>query len=98
MKKTGDVIMEALNYMREHGWCKNILEDDQGRVCALGALNKVMTDREIYPEFGALSTCLPEDFEPDIITRFVDYNNSRQDFSEIEEWFEKAAANEGYSV
>ncbi len=33
-----DVLVKSLNYLKRHGWTQGLLEDEDGRVCALGAL------------------------------------------------------------
>jgi hypothetical protein len=33
---------KALQYLDQHGWCQFSFEDGQGRVCAMGAIRKVM--------------------------------------------------------
>ena len=33
------VLLEAAQYIREHGWCQGTISTDDGRVCAIGALS-----------------------------------------------------------
>ena len=32
------VLLDAAQYIREHGWCQNSVRTDDGRVCAIGAI------------------------------------------------------------
>lgn len=36
-----DVLREAANVVRREGWCRGAFSDEDGRVCALGALREV---------------------------------------------------------
>ncbi len=40
--KTSEILTQAAGFVAQ-GHCKDILEDPEGRVCALGALNKAVT-------------------------------------------------------
>lgn len=40
-RKVAKVLFAAKKYIEEHGWVRNVFEDDNGRVCALGAIHKV---------------------------------------------------------
>ena len=40
------VLLDAADYMEKHGFCKNTLEDDHGRVCVLGAINAVVGSKQ----------------------------------------------------
>ncbi len=107
---TGEIVNQALTVMRERGWCRGMLEDPDGRVCAAGALSAALGyhpisafryDEGFMDAVAALERHLPEDFVPqfvDVGLPMVEYNNSRWDFSEIEEWFEKTAADEGFAI
>lgn len=43
MSKTGDVLTAAIDLFKTRGWCQYDLEDPQGRLCAVGAVNSVMS-------------------------------------------------------
>jgi len=32
------ILSDAADYMDEHGWCQHVSQDEQGRVCLLGAV------------------------------------------------------------
>lgn len=34
-------LRQAATYIKNHGWCQRLAEDDNGRVCLVGALSKV---------------------------------------------------------
>ena len=41
MRKTdADIMAESREYIREHGWIKEAMEDEHGRVCGYGAVAK----------------------------------------------------------
>ncbi len=40
-------LLDAAQYIRDHGWCQKALMDDEGRVCLLGALGKIPGDQAI---------------------------------------------------
>ena len=39
LDKAGKVLLEAAEYMEEHGWCREEFFDDTGAVCLLGAIS-----------------------------------------------------------
>lgn len=126
MSRTTEILSGALDALRSRGWCKYQQQNEQGHMCATGAICLVeegdanrcpwnwMEDATADTDWGrsilALNRCIPQDFlsefvepKPEYATdsswtqkieRVVCYNNSRTDFTEIEQWFEKAAADE----
>lgn len=62
IKNAADVLREAAEYIGEHGWVQDDLEDDYGKVCAIGAINRVThshgygagADYAAADDFGAL--------------------------------------------
>ena len=44
--KPSEEIRVALDYMREYGWIKHCVEDEQGRVCLLGAFEHVENSQQ----------------------------------------------------
>lgn len=109
---TGDILAAGLAELREHGWTQGTLLDSKGQMCARGALFKAVTgnaygcyrsvdDRaKIDKAEKALEENIPQSFTPPHgwdAPNLVAYNNTRTSFTEIEEWFEKAIANEGVS-
>jgi hypothetical protein len=40
----------AVSVIEEKGWCRHRLQDDEGRVCALGALHTAVTGHYWWPE------------------------------------------------
>jgi hypothetical protein len=34
-------LLDAAQYIREHGWCQRTIRDEEGRVCLIGALQSV---------------------------------------------------------
>lgn len=110
MRTTGDILMAAVDQFDQHGWCTDTLKNDDGAMCAAGALSQVLMGKMTWdcwstPEFRAAAVALaahiPDDF-PNIrdnaVARVVDYNNSRTDYSEIREWFIKSAMDEGVTL
>ncbi len=56
----GQSLLDAADYMQEHGWCTQQFEAPDGRVCLLGALQKFAPTstwepayRRLYDYFGA---------------------------------------------
>jgi hypothetical protein len=42
-------LLEAAKYIEEHGWTQRIDKDEQGRVCALGAIAEITpNDSDVY--------------------------------------------------
>lgn len=83
---------EMLDYIREHGWCKHLLENDNGQVCLFGA------GRNTYAPSGysiLLSEIITTQF-PDRVDKessvpaFNDHPDTTQ--ADIELVLEKAAA------
>jgi hypothetical protein len=52
LDETGKVLMRAAEIVRERGWCQLDYEDDQGRVCAAGALYAASGDEWPYVAMG----------------------------------------------
>lgn len=46
--EVAQVLLDAADYIDKHGWCQNKLEDDDGRVCVMGALYRVNTPWSAY--------------------------------------------------
>jgi hypothetical protein len=40
LDKAGKVLLEAAEYMEQHGWCRDEFFDDTGAVCLLGAIRR----------------------------------------------------------
>jgi hypothetical protein len=38
--EVGRQLINAADYIEKHGWCQNTYWDEQGRVCALGAIRR----------------------------------------------------------
>ncbi len=38
--KTGEIFLQAADYMRERGWCQKIAIDGDGSVCLIGAISQ----------------------------------------------------------
>lgn len=109
MSTTGDILMAAIKQFDEKGWCVGELESETGAMCAAGVLSYVLMGRVSWqcwekPEFSdatqALADHLPVDFVAGhpALYRVVTYNNTRTDYSEIRDWFEKAALDEGVTL
>lgn len=110
MSEVGDFLQTALDLMREKGWTRRVLVNKDGEMCARGALVRTenllkLNDADARPlRFAAekaLVAKIPADFEKDpqdMRDILPQYNNSRQDFSEVEAWFEKSIAEEGTSL
>jgi hypothetical protein len=121
--QTGEIVNAALDVFAERGWCKRHLVDDEGRVCAQGAVAVVMdefhcpkgvwsflTDPTYCAVMLALDQHIPEEFKTyrrrtglyldgleAASGRVADYNNADGvTFTDIQEWFAKTAADEGY--
>lgn len=111
MSKTGDILTAAIKLFETKGWCQYDLEDPQGRLCAVGAVNSVMsgvacshlqaidwdTRRAVMT---ALVAHMPDDWQqmPSMtaLTLVVDYNNHpARTFEDMLDWFGKTAADEG---
>jgi len=41
--------LEAIQVLKKNGWCQNVFKDEKGRVCAVGALEKVNRDHRRMP-------------------------------------------------
>lgn len=104
MSEVGDALLEAAGVVNERGWCQDTVEDSQGRVCALGAINVVVMGNahgQTVSELGmsmryALMAVLGQ---PGTYCGIATHNNAAgRTQAEIIEWFEKAAMNEGVSV
>lgn len=60
-KTPAGVLRAAARYIEEHGWVQGIVQDREGRVCAVGALGKVLpartadSDDALYYEARALA-------------------------------------------
>jgi hypothetical protein len=48
MSEVGDVVLGALNEFERHGWCRGQLEDNDGKLCAVGAVSKHLTGNAHY--------------------------------------------------
>ena len=44
------ILLQAADYMEEHGHCKQILQNDRGEVCINGALQAVMRQQSVSRE------------------------------------------------
>ena len=123
MSEATELIREGLGVIRHNGWTRFIRMDQEGRVCALGALDAALLPQaqRRYISWEGLAS---NDDDPvhqraaEILARNIpdsppsrrssyqqslsyecqvaDYNNSLKlgDQALIEEWFEKAAADE----
>jgi hypothetical protein len=103
LDETTQIILDALDILRREGWCRGKLSDGEGRVCANGALVKAVTgtDPRIRPDgwpvdkFILARDRLAEACDCPIGKRsqgVPDFNNSRMTFTEIEDWFLRAAS------
>ncbi len=54
----GEHLLEAADYMQEHGWCTQEFEAADGRVCMLGALNRFAQGSAWEPAYMRLSEYL----------------------------------------
>lgn len=91
MSEIGNIIAKAAKEIETRGWCQHILENDRGKVCALGALNYAMVGNWNFwhkrshgksdqrdAALKVLAAHLPADFEgryPYPASRVVSYNN-----------------------
>jgi hypothetical protein len=106
MSDVGDLLIDAISVMDQRGWCQDSLENDQGAVCAIGAVNMVLygSSRSAYPAstkgyyaFRALAAQIPDPWAD--VYDVIEYNNARgRTYQEIRDWFEKAALNEGVTL
>jgi hypothetical protein len=50
------LLLAAANYIEEHGWCQGALENINGQVCLVGALDKTKdyNDQGYYPAILAI--------------------------------------------
>lgn len=114
MSEIGNVIMSALDAMEGgKKWCVGQFEGKDGAMCATGAVNHALglsNTRGIHqgnPRWEAaiatlaahipgarLSSSLILGKQCDV----ADYNNTRQSFDEVREWFEKTALDEGVTL
>lgn len=78
MSEVADVLTKAVKILDEKGWCQDTLENEQGNVCAFGAINTALQGqpvagvmlmseyhaltRRAAPVAEALNRHLPEDF------------------------------------
>lgn len=44
--ETGQVLLDAADYIERHGWCQYIVEDNQGRVCIGGAISAAASNSD----------------------------------------------------
>jgi hypothetical protein len=69
--ETAEILEEAANYLAEHGHTKHALMDDEGRVCAVGALRMVTGSMygsaPLYPSVIAVAADLGVDLDNDPI-------------------------------
>lgn len=100
MRTAQEVVALALGVIQERGWRQGVVEDHVGRVCARGAINVALTGNAkkwgAHQERMAVEEVLirhiPEDFP---VRHVVAFNNSPDTtIGDIEQWFEKAAADE----
>lgn len=59
-----EILLEAANLLRKKGWCQWTLEDDQGRMCALGAIlkaNRNLSVHQVQKSLYLLGKFLPPD-------------------------------------
>ena len=40
-KRANKVLLDAADYIHNHGWCQGNLRDEQGHVCVMGAITAV---------------------------------------------------------
>ncbi len=43
-QQTAEDLRAAARYIEQHGWCQGRFTDADGRVCAMGAIHRVMPD------------------------------------------------------
>ncbi len=113
--ETGAVILQALNVLRQDGWCIGARTNASGNHCAIGAFDilfgKSLKSNDFddfeHPAIMRLARMVPKNIAvPDYVDtpprgypisldavahRITTYNNSRASFTEIEDWFERAA-------
>lgn len=92
------VLRGAQNALMEKGWCKYALQEDDGRVCALGALNVAITGdaesivQSIQSEsYGDAYKFLLTEAERRGVRDVADYNNTiAVSFNDIMDFFDEA--------
>lgn len=99
------VLDDALEVINERGWCQDTLEDGEGRVCAVGAVNYAIYGRssswDTYPSqeelelAGAVHHALRENIDAASNNWVIDvifYNNTPgRSIEDIKLWFKQAA-------
>lgn len=108
MDAIGKKIKEAAKILKERGWCTGMVEDEKGRVCAVGALNMAYAGdpREFkFSEFldaagERIVKHLPPEFQRtgdgrDNLDNLIEWNNTTcKGKGEIIKLFRKAAKEE----
>lgn len=79
MRPEQEVLAKAAEYIGEHGWCQGRSMDEEGRVCAMGAINAVLPIphdiRDLHAEAryllaAAVARCL--------LTKYIDNAPGRE--------------------
>ena len=76
----------AADYIREHGWCQNVLESD-GRVCMYGAIERIAPEHDNRSRM--LIEALRENVPEYLIAQFNDASGRTKE--EVLEVFDKIA-------
>lgn len=96
-----DVLRDAAGVLRERGWCRWTVEDDEGHVCAFGALNVATAGMAMVRDYSpAQRAAVPvatflgvRGNYDDALDKVVDWNNGTAlDGEHVAQTFEKAAA------
>lgn len=98
-----ELLDAALGEFDKRGWCTGLLEDPQGRVCALGAMNYALWGRSLS-DYADKDRFQLRERAQQVLRRHIPthlywtdvigYNNTRTSYNEVREWFEKARADE----
>ena len=50
--KTSEILKKAASLLQKHGWCRNTQQDEEGRMCAAGAIQKVVAGEPHHWDYG----------------------------------------------
>jgi hypothetical protein len=99
------VLIEARQILIEKGWITCVCEDDEGRHCAMGAINAVFdhhsrgTGGPAYQDRGKpmvdrLYDAIPKEkralYSDDRLSAVPCFNNDQKDVSVVLDWFNRA--------